>query len=115
MVEDEPTICELCRRVLTAEGFEIDIAVNGKLAQDMLGKKDYALCLVDFRTPVMNGEQLYEFIVEKRKKLAKRVIFTTGDIGDEDTKQFLEASGRPFLLKPFTPDELKTIVLETLK
>jgi DNA-binding response OmpR family regulator len=65
VVEDEPDICELCRRVLTTEGFEIDIAVDGKLAQDMLEEKDYELCLIDVRTPVMNGEQLYQVIVEK--------------------------------------------------
>ena len=34
VVEDEPGICEVCRRVLTGEGFEVDIAVNGRVAQD---------------------------------------------------------------------------------
>ena len=39
VVEDEPAICDVCRRVLTSEGFEVDIAVNGKIAQDMLQEK----------------------------------------------------------------------------
>lgn len=115
VVEDEPAICELCRRVLTIEGFEIDIAVDGKLAQDMLEEKDYELCLIDVRTPVMNGKQLYQVIVEKHQKLVGSVIFTTADTMDEDIKHFLEAAGRPFLSKPFTPDELKVIVRETLR
>jgi len=34
VVEDEPAIYELCRRVLTDEGFEVDTAVNGKVAQE---------------------------------------------------------------------------------
>lgn len=36
VVEEEPAIYELCRKVLTDEGFEVDIAVNGKVAQGMI-------------------------------------------------------------------------------
>lgn len=81
----------------------------------MLEEKDYELCLIDARTPVMNGTQLYQVIVGKHEKLAKGVMFTTGDMVDGYTKHFLEVTGRPFLPKPFTPDELKTIVRETLR
>jgi DNA-binding response OmpR family regulator len=115
VVEDEPAICELCRRVLTTEGFEVDIAVDGKIAQDMLEEKDYELCLIDVRTPVMNGEQLYQVIVGKNEKLAEGVIFTTGAMDDEYTKHFLGVAGKPFLPKPFGPEELKSIVRETLR
>jgi hypothetical protein len=38
------------------------------------------------------------------------VIFTTGDVIGQGTETFLEESGRPFLPKPFTPDELKRLV-----
>ena len=115
VVEDEPAVSDLCRRVLTSEGFEVDIAVNGEVAQEMLGKKDYDLCLIDIRTPIMNGKQLYQCIQEKHPKLIDRVVFTTGDVIGGDTQSFLEQSGRPFLPKPFAPDELKTIVRETLE
>ena len=114
VVEDEPAISNVCQRVLTDEGFEVEIAVNGKMAQDMLEEKQYDLCLIDIRTPVMNGRQLYQCIQEKHPKLIDRVIFTTGDVTGGDTQSFLEQTGRPFLPKPFTPDELKTIVKETL-
>ncbi len=115
VVEDEPAICQICRRVLTSEGFEVDTAVNGDVAQDMLGEKDYHLCLIDIRTPVMNGKQLYQVIIEKHPKLVNRVIFTTGDVVSDDTQSFVEQTGRPLLPKPFTPDELRTIVTETLR
>jgi DNA-binding response OmpR family regulator len=115
IVEDEPAICEVCLRALTSEGFEVDIAVNGDVAQDMLRKKDYDLCLIDIRTPVVNGKQLYQFVIGEHPKLASRVIFTTGDVMDGYTQRFLELTGRPFILKPFTPDELRTVVRETLQ
>ena len=80
----------------------------------MLEKKDYELCLIDLKTPVMNGKQLYQVIIEKHQNLIGGVIFTTGDVADVSTKHFLDLANRPVLPKPFTPDELKVIVRETL-
>ena len=115
VVEDEPAISDVCRRALSGEGFEVDIAVNGKVAQDMIEEKQYDLCLIDIRTPVMNGRQLYQCIQEKYPKLVNGVIFTTGDVMHGDTQSFLEQAARPFLPKPFTPEELKTTVRATLE
>ncbi len=115
VVEDEPSICQVCLRALTAEGFEVDIADNGATAQNMLEEKGYDLCLVDIRTPVMNGTQLYRWIDKKHPELLNGVIFTTGDLISKDTKSFIEQAGRPFLPKPFTLSELKTMVRETLR
>ncbi len=115
VVEDEPSISDVCRRVLTRQGFEVDIAANGKVAQDIIGKKPYDLCLMDIRTPAMNGKELYEWLQEKYPQLTKRVIFTTGDVLGGDTKSFIEGTGRPFLPKPFSPGDLKAIVRETLQ
>lgn len=63
VVEDEPAICEVCIRVLSDEGFEVDVAENGKVAQGRLSRADYSLCLIDIRTPVMNGKELYQYIL----------------------------------------------------
>jgi len=115
VVEDEPAICDLCQRVLISGGLEVDIAANGKVAQDMIAEKQYSLFLVDIRTPVMSGIELYQWLEEKHSQLASRVIFTTGSVISRDTTTFIEQTGRPFLPKPFTPDELKTIVGEALR
>ncbi len=115
VVEDEPAICEVFRSILSDEGFEVDIAPDGAVAQDMLGEKDYDLCLIDIKTPVMNGKQLYQVIIGKHPKLANRVIFATGDTMDRYTQRFLELAERPYLLKPFNIDELREIVRETMR
>jgi DNA-binding response OmpR family regulator len=113
-VEDEPVISRICLQTLVDEGFKVDIAANGGIAEGMLQRKKYDRVLIDIRTPVMNGKQLYQFIVERHPEVAGGVIFTTGDLLAGDTKSFLELSGRLFLPKPFTPDELKTVVKEAL-
>jgi len=115
VVEDEPKIGEVCYRVLTGEGFVVDVAVNGSLAQELLTQKDYDLCLIDIRMPVMNGKELFQVIADRYPRLAGGVIFSTGDVIDGYIQRFLELTGRPHLSKPFTPHELITIVKETLK
>jgi len=115
LVEDEPAICALCQRVLTDEGFEVDVAANGRVAQEMITNKQYDLFLFDIRTPEMSGIELYQWLEKNHSQLASRVIFSTGSVIGQDTTGFIEKTGKPFLPKPFTPDELKTIVTETLK
>ena len=115
IVEDEPSIGTMCQRVLAREGFEVEIAVNGSLAQDMIDKKQYHICLIDIRTPQMSGTELYQWLQKKYPQVANQVIFTTGSLVDEKTMAFIQQSGRPFLPKPFTPNELTAIVKESLK
>ncbi len=114
VVEDEPAICELCQRVLTGEGFEVDIAVNGKVAQDMSEEKQYDLFLVDIKMPVMGGKEFSQWLQEQHPQLTKELIFTSGSVIGKDTMTFIEQTGRPFLPKPFTPAQLKSIVKDVL-
>ena len=115
VVEDEPAISQVCLRVLTNEGFEVDIAVNGKVAQEMIEEKQYDLCLIDIRTPEMDGKELYQWLQKKHPELTRGVIFTTGDVMGGGTQSFLEQVGRLFLPKPFTPGELKAVVREAVR
>ncbi|MBN1862215.1 MAG: response regulator [Dehalococcoidales bacterium] len=114
VVEDEPTVNEVCRKVLTRDGFEVDTAVNGEVAQRMLREGDYDLILMDIKMPGMDGREFFGILKARYPKLAGRVIFATGDVIGGDTKEFLDQSGRPVLTKPFTPDELKAIVRAAL-
>ena len=115
VAEDDPIISLVCSKVLTKEGFAVDIAANGEMAQDMLQRKDYNLCLFDISTPAVNGRQLYEYIVEKYPKLVNGLIFTTRGVVDRDTQAFLEQTGIPFLHNPFAPEWIKGILSQALK
>ncbi len=114
VVEDETTIREVCQRTLMSQGYPVDMASNGAAAKDMIKEENYDLIVIDIKTPIINGKQLFEYIKETYPKLADRVVFTTGDVMSNDIQYFLEQSGRQFLLKPFTPDELSAVVREAL-
>ena len=93
----------------------MDIAVNGKVAQDVIEKQEYNLYLLDIKMPVMTGKELYQWLQEKHPQLISRIIFTSGSVVTGATQSFLEQTGRPSLPKPFTAAELIAVVRETLK
>jgi DNA-binding response OmpR family regulator len=110
VVEDEPGIAAVCMRILSREGFQVDIAANGEVALEMWRRKNYDLCLSDIRTPRMNGIELYRQLEIERPEAIKTFIFTTGDTMSVNIKTFLEETGRPYLAKPFAPDNLRAII-----
>ncbi len=110
VIDDEPSIRQICSKVLVKEGYEVDIATNARIAQEILVIRDYDLCLVDIRTPSMNGFELYQWLREERPEQAERVIFTSGDVYNLETEGSIKESGRKFLPKPFTTEELRTAV-----
>ena len=114
-IDDEPIIIRVSVKVLTAEGFDVDVACNGLVAKDMARKVEYDFFLSDIRTPAMNGMQFYEYLRQEQPGLENRVIFTTGDVMSPEVKTFLSKRNNLFLVKPFTPDELRTIIGKALK
>jgi CheY-like chemotaxis protein len=114
VVEDEPFIAQVCVRTLATEGLLVDIAVNGEVALSMWREKDYDLCISDIRTPRMNGIELYRQVESESPGAANKFIFTTADMLSGNIKTFLEETGRPFLPKPFAPENLRTLVKQIL-
>jgi CheY-like chemotaxis protein len=110
VIEDEPVISSICKRTLTAEGFDVDIAVNGLVAKELIQDKTYDLFLSDIRTPKMNGIEFYRYLEQTQPELARRIIFTTGDVLSNNIEQFLKEVKSPYLAKPFDPDQLRKVI-----
>jgi CheY-like chemotaxis protein len=114
-LEDEPVICRVVARSLEPEGFEVDIAHDGLVAKEKIGSEDnYDLLVFDIRTPVISGSQLYEYLEKERPEITRKVIFATGDSLNRSTKEFLDRVNRPFLTKPYSPAQLKSLILQTI-
>jgi DNA-binding response OmpR family regulator len=114
VVEDEPVIARIFKEILTADGFSVEVAANGNIARDMVMKEAFDLCILNIHIPGINGIKLYKFLQKERPVLSSKTLFTTGDILSGDTEAFLKEANRPLLLKPFTPDELRTVVRDAM-
>lgn len=110
VVEDEPAISQVCQRTLTRHGYDVTLAADGRVAQEILLSRLFDVCLIDIRTPHMSGEDLFLWIKTNVPQLLKGIILTTGDVISQDTANFLAASGCHTLPKPFAPTELAAMV-----
>src|SRR5687767_14408495 len=55
LVEDDPRIVSFLKRGLDAEGYQVDVARNGREALDMARAETFALILLDRMLPIIDG------------------------------------------------------------
>jgi len=114
VVDDEPEVAALLAEALHMDGHEVDTAANGAVALTMLDKQTYDLVLSDTKMPVVDGEEFYRELAHRAPALRSRIIFVTGDVISREKRAFLEATGAPFLLKPFAPNDARRLVHQML-
>ncbi len=111
VVDDEPNILTLVEETLGYYGHTIIKAFEGRQALEILkSDREPDAIVLDLKMPVMDGQELFRLIQDEYPRLIDRVVFLTGDTLSRKAKAFLEASGRPFMSKPFSLDDLKETV-----
>lgn len=100
VVEDEEIVVDLIRGILEGADGHVDIARNGQEALEIMDSNAYDLVICDIKMPEINGFDLYNEIKTANPDLARRVVFMTGDPGEE-TIAFLNETGNEFITKPF--------------
>lgn len=114
VVDDEPYIRKFLLDVLSAENYNITIAIDGEDALEKVRNKDFDLIIVDLRMPNLSGREFYEIVKEFDINLSKKIIFSTGDVISEDILEFLNGTGNFYIKKPFKARDIREIVKKTL-
>jgi len=114
IVDDEPAIRNILARILSGKGHQTHTVPNGKAALTELAKNAYDLLIVDLKMFGLSGRKLYETLSEKNPDTASKVVFITGDTMTEETNDFLVTSGRPYLAKPFSPNDIIDVIEKEL-
>jgi two-component system NtrC family sensor kinase len=114
VVEDESALAQLLVESLSADGHRIETAANGAEALERIGQHRYDIIISDLKMPSMDGRQLFEEVTRLDPSLARRMIFSTGDVASRGTQDFLKRVQAPLLLKPFDLREVHRMVAELL-
>ncbi|MEA3459273.1 MAG: response regulator [Chloroflexota bacterium] len=108
VVEDDPDILDLCKRILASKGYQVKGAGDGYEAIERAKGEPFDLLLADIKMPGIDGLETYQAIKEFDPDIIGVII--TGYASIETAIKAVKLGFDGFVTKPFTPDELNAAV-----
>lgn len=112
LVEDDNVCIQLCRKFLVKYGCQVTIATDGLNAISTVEHTKYDLVLMDIVMPNLDGATATSVIRSFDTKTP--IIAMTGNIEDNDLVTYLQNGMSDILAKPFTKDDLYSILSKHL-
>ena len=100
IIDDERGIRNTLREILADEGYEVEVAENGKQGLEMAQTKAYDLIFSDIKMPEMDGMEVLAALKNADEPADCPVVMITGHGDVETAVQALKAGAYDFLVKP---------------
>ncbi len=113
LVDDETELTTPLSRLLEKEGYQIDIADNGKTGLELALKNDYDLLILDWMLPHKSGIEICQEL--RSNSILTPVLFLTAKDTLDDKVLGLDAGADDYLMKPFELRELLARVRALLR
>jgi DNA-binding NtrC family response regulator len=113
IVDDEKNIREGLEKALTIDGYEVELASDGKEALDVIEEGDVDLVITDLKMPNLSGEELMKEALDSHPYLP--IIILTGHGTIENAVEAMRNGAYDFLTKPLNIDKLSLIVNRALE
>ncbi|TGE06213.1 response regulator [Hymenobacter fodinae] len=104
LVEDEPKVASFVKKGFENEGYEIEVAYDGRLGLSLAQKQPYDLVILDVNLPHINGFELCKLL--KQQAPQQPVLLLTAMDSLDDKVTGFEAGADDYLVKPFEFKEL---------
>lgn len=112
LLEDEPALLALLRRMLTHAGYDVRTAKDGEDAIGWALSEPFDLLLLDLQVPYATGLEVLQAVREHVRTRGTPVVLFSAAASERD--RCLAAGADAFLTKPFTANELLSCVRELL-
>ena len=114
VVDDERAVRESLRRALELEGYEIELAEDGRQALERLAREDQPdAVILDVLMPGVDGLEVCRTLRSQGSRLP--VLMLTARTQVEDRVEVLDAGADDYLTKPFALEELLARVRALLR
>ena len=108
VVDDDPTVRESCRRVLSDRGYDVETTASGKEGLERARRGYFDCALLDLKMPDMDGMEIVRNARASRSNMAVLIITGYGSVDTAAEATRLGVSD--YLSKPFTPEEITQAV-----
>ena len=115
VIDDDPQIRDTLEAVLSAEGYQVEVAERGKDAVKKSEEKWFNVALIDIRLPDIDGYEVARRLRSDRRTADVPIIFLTEKRDRSDRLQGLELGADDYITKPFDVQELRLRVRNALK
>jgi DNA-binding response OmpR family regulator len=106
IVEDDKSYAEILKRVIMKNGYEINLAHDGKEGLELSTEWKPDVIIVDWMMPGMSGIELISKLREHPELKFSYIIMLTARVETEDKIAGLEAGADDFITKPVDFGEL---------
>jgi two-component system response regulator MprA len=113
VVDDDPRITDLLRRILAYEGYSVAIAASGSEALDRSLERPPELVVLDIMLPGLDGLEVAQRLRAAGDNVP--ILMLTARDTVADRVKGLEIGADDYLVKPFAPEELVARVKALLR
>jgi DNA-binding NtrC family response regulator len=113
VVDDEIINLENIRHFLQRLGYGVEVAENGRVAMEYLGRQHFDLVITDLRMEEVDGTQVLAYT--KQVLPEAEVIIMTGYATVQSAVDAMAQGAYYYLPKPIKLDELKTLISRALE
>lgn len=113
VVDDESTICDSVKKILSRKGYEVENTLNASDAIERMKKEKFDIVITDLMMPNVSGMELLELVKKYYPEIDVLVI--TGYATLESAVQATKLGALDYIQKPFTPSELADRVQKAIE
>jgi DNA-binding NtrC family response regulator len=112
IIDDELSICQNCIKILSKMACEVEYALSGYDALNMMDEKPFDVVVTDLKMDTLGGMEVLRLINEAYPETM--VIVMTGYASISSAVEVMKMGALDYLPKPFTPQEFRAIVIQAL-
>jgi len=113
VIDDEDFILQLAKDILERSNYDVHVMSNGYEGLRLIDTEKFDLMLTDIRMPDISGLDLIRNVRNRNNEMP--IIVITGHGTLDIAIKAIRLGAQGFLLKPFTPEELRSSVSEALE
>lgn len=115
IVEDDPLMARLYEKVFKFEGYEVDVALNGREGLDKVRANKPTVMVLDIMMPEMNGLEVLDKLKADPETKTIPVVVLTNLAGGQDAEAALTKGAVKYIVKSeYEPKQIANMIKEVL-